>query len=304
MVKGLTSENDDKESQTRIAHGLLFRFQLMVKPMMESPLSNREREAYFRKKQEEINQGLELIPKQLRIRKVTDNDVEKFKSRLIYSRWSQDQIPRIGDFLIEWEYSDLSAFNDNFNPIFKTLLALRLLKPNPIYLNNIYSFIRDSNLIDTWKLLPRIPEIGIPLIKYTLWAEDKETLTNIIEKINATDFTDDLSTRIVCERFGRFYHDIFAEDKLIDLCIGFEALFLKGEYKQSDIGMGQVIGLACSMLLGKDQNERDKILKNIKTAFSRRNDIVHGRTTKLEVILDLLPDIENYLRRSILRLIP
>jgi len=218
----------EKESRIRIAHGLLSRFQLIVKPMMESPLSNEEREAYFRKRQEEIQQGIELIPNQLRIRKVNNNDVEIFKSPLNYSRWGQDKIPKIGDFLIEWEFSDLSDFNDNFNPIYKTLHALRLLKPNPIFCKNIYSFSKDLNSIDIWKILPSIPEIGVPSITYTLWEEDKESLINIVEKLNTIDFTHDSSTRIACERFGKFYQNIYLEDKLIDLCIGFEALFLKG----------------------------------------------------------------------------
>jgi len=58
------------------------------------------------------------------------------------------------------------------------------------------------------------------------------------------------------------------------------------------------------MLLGKDKREREKIFVDIRTAFTRRNEIVHGKETKIKEISTLLPDFVDYLRRSILRLIP
>jgi len=67
--------------------------------------------------------------------------------------------------------------------------------------------------------------------------------------------------------------------------------------------MGQVIGLACSMLLGKNIDERKMIKENIELAFSCRNDVVHGQDFDFDQIYKLIPDFEDYLRRSIFHLI-
>ena len=85
-----------------------------------------------------------------------------------------------------------------------------------------------------------------------------------------------------------------------------EALFLGGEYQKSDLGMGQVIGLACSMLIGKENTERKGIRNTIESGFNLRNKVVHGydidynRRKRMD---EILPDFENSLRRSILRLL-
>jgi hypothetical protein len=123
-VKGLTSEE-------RIAHGILAGVKLAVKPLIGNKLSPDEIKDYFRTKQEEIDQGLELISDKIRIRKVTKTDVERF-SKDSY-QWQHYQIPEMGEVLIEGEYSENSEFIAEYNIITKTLLALRLLNGDPIF---------------------------------------------------------------------------------------------------------------------------------------------------------------------------
>lgn len=286
------------KSEDRIAHGLLSRFQLMVKPMMESPLSNKEREVYFKKKQEEINKGLELIPKQLRIRKVTDKDIKRFYERY---RWTQDQISYLEQFLIEWEYYDTLEFKNEFNLISKTLLALRLLKPDPVYLLTNCSFTKNSNFIDMWYPITSPPNTyHFQFNRYTLLAEDKESLINIVKKVKVVDFNKHISIRIACDRFNRSYHNHMFEDILIDLMIGFEALFIKSRKGNK----GHRIGKRCSELIETNKTKQKIIYKNLKKAYGIRNDILHGSTFDSTEIFQLIPDIEDYLRKSILRLIP
>ncbi len=294
----MSLENNDKKSQTRIAHGLLSRFQLMVKPMIESPLSNEQRDAYFRKKQGEINKGLELIQKQLRIRKVTEKDVVRFRDRY---RWGQDQISNIGEFLIEWEYCDTSEFQDEFNLISKTLLALRLLKPDPVYLLTNCSFYKNSNSIDMWyPIIPPPKTYHFQFSRFTLFVEEKESLINIVEKLKSVDFNKHFSFRIACDRLNRSYHNHMFEDILIDLMIGFEALFIKSRKGNK----GHLIGKKCSQLIENNKNKQKPIYHNLKKAYRIRNDILHGSTFNSTEIFQLIPYIEDYLRKSILRLIP
>jgi hypothetical protein len=138
-------------------------------------------------------------------------------------------------------------------------------------------------------------------IGITLYPEDKEAIINNLEKIYAIEFDKNSPLRIACSRFDRSLHDMDFEDKIIDLCIGFEALYLKGEYGQDK---GQSIGLGCSMLLGLNNKERTKIYNNIKNAFKIRNDIIHGKSIKIKNLHIIVSNLEDYLRSSILRLIP
>lgn len=287
-MKDLISRNDEEDSKNRIARGLLLGFQIMVKPMIDSPLSNEERREYFMEKQEEINQGLELIPNQLKIRKVIDTDVV----------WTQDQLPSRGQFLIEWENCDSSAFSDEFNLISKTLLALRLLKPSKVSLKNNYSFTIGSKIIDMWHPVVQLPTPSFyQSITYTLWVEDKEALINIVVKLKATDFNKDSSIRIACDRFNKVYRDIQPEDKLIDLMIAFEALFLTPSRRGSK---GPRIGRNCSELIEESKAEKKKIRKHIGRAYLIRNNVLHNSPFDRTEILILLPSLEEYLRKSIL----
>lgn len=68
--------------------------------------------------------------------------------------------------------------------------------------------------------------------------------------------------------------------------------------------MGYVIGLACSMLLGKTQADRKRIQENIVSAFSLRNKIVHGSDFEWKQFTRLLPNLEEYVRKTLLILRP
>lgn len=168
-------------------------------------------------------------------------------------------------------------------------------------MKNIYSFPRDS--------LSRDEIIfGMPLIfrkdvilGYTLFPDDKIILAKILNDIKDIDFNKEIPFRIACDRFSSYYHDKSPEDKLLDLCIGFEALFCKGERYSP---MGQVIGLACSMLLGEDNQQRKNISDVLENSFCLRNKIVHGRDYNQIEISENLPVLENYMRKAILRLNP
>jgi len=57
------------------------------------------------------------------------------------------------------------------------------------------------------------------------------------------------------------------------------------------------------MLLGQNNKERNRIQSHLIKSFKARNDIVHGKQTKIQV-LELIQNLEDYLRKSILRLLP
>ena len=293
----------DSKPQIKIAHGILAGVKLNVKPLLGSTKSEEETKVYFRKRVEEIRKGFELIPGKLRIRLATKEDTNRFDVRL-YGR--RDQLPQINEVLIEYENPDPMEFGRHFSTIRKVQLALCLSKKEHFFLKSVYSFNKADNKPTENLILEPIPISELfAQVGPTLYSEDIHKMRYIFKKINRTDLTNN-SIGIACNRFLRSHHNRLPDDILIDLCIAMEALFLGGEYQKSDLGMGQVIGLACSMLIGKENTERKEIRNTIESGFNLRNKVVHGYDidyNRRKRMGEILPDFEDGLRRSILRLL-
>lgn len=251
---------------------------------------------------EEIKHGFELVPDQLQLRLLTEKEKELISSftkdferpHLLPERCTTLELKPIT--------LDLVIGGEKWDSIHKALLAFRLLKAGGIYLDSVYiPFTTPEMGMVTIRTLPVPP---ITNHEYVFNPYEVENIIEILQRLLNIDNKKNSSIRVSCDRFDRSYHDIYPEDKLIDLCIAFEALFLRGEYKQSELGMGQVIGLACSMLLGKNNLEREDVSEVIEAGFNLRNRIVHGRDYDSNRISEIVPNLEDYLRQSILRLIP
>ena len=245
---------------------------------------------------EKLETGFEIIPEKLRLRIFTEKDSETFTSISPTFKLKLRREQEKNTVLELKNASMKELFEKEFNPLTRALLAFRLLKAGGIFLDCVY--LIEGGMI---RRIIFPPEPGF-LPGYEFGLDELENLIAVQEKVQEVDFDKDSSFRIACTRFRRSYLDRFDEDKLIDLCIAFEALFFQGKWVNGP--MGQAIGSRCSELLGKNPDERDMIKKNIELAFSLRNAVVHGRDFKFEKIYTLNPDIEGYLRRSILRLIP
>jgi len=293
----LYSGNNEKKSEKYISQGILLGIKLTYEPMMGVDVSRDDQIKDACSKREELVKGIELIPNILRLRTIRKEDLERFRSQKLVIEFFKTEF---GQTLIEWIHHDPYEINKIYNIIEKTLLALRLLQPGNVFLSHIFSYTNDF-------VFKELLNYRSPPKFYTYYSLDinqKGTLKDIFNNLLSVEFEKDIPFRISCDRFNSSYYDVLSEDRLIDLCIAFEALFLKGEYKQSDLGMGQVIGLACSMLLGEKKKKRKKISNVLREGFSLRNRVVHGRNFKRSQISEILPDFEDYLRKSILRLIP
>jgi len=86
----------------------------------------------------------------------------------------------------------------------------------------------------------------------------------------------------------------------------FEALFLKGEKTREQ---HTLIPIACAMLLGKTDKERQEIKILLNLAYTIRNQIVHGSDCQEKLanknleLEELTKDVEDLLRASIKKLI-
>lgn len=239
----------------------------------------------------DIMNGLDLVPGQLKLSILTKEDKKKLRNTAFHKE-------RYDKFaLLEWRNTTYPLLIDDFNLIKKCMLAFHLLKSGDIFLDNIYYIFPNSDVATGTIYTNPIPA---SLSFYEFNPEEKDNLIEILNLIQPLDFKKG-RFRIACDRFERAYYDYNFDDKIVDLCIAFEALFLKEDHREYK---GKTIGLACSMLLGQNKKERNKIYDDVNNAFIGRNNIVHGKPHQLKNIRILLSNLEDYLRKSILRLIP
>jgi hypothetical protein len=100
--------------------------------------------------------------------------------------------------------------------------------------------------------------------------------------------------KIALDRFDSSYCEN-NEDALVDQMIAFETLFL-GDNQE----LNYKLGMRIAFFLQDTEIERKTVFNNIRKAYNLRSDIVHGKNKVNHVELEnILPLVENYLRRSI-----
>jgi len=244
---------------------------------------------------EAIEKSLELIPEELGIKYVNDDDRHYFQNRPFYNEKIQS------DMVIEWVHEGKEDVITDSSLIFKAFYALRLLKEGPVFIKYVYTIdeekgikVSDANfeVPDTYPDYDR-------QINYELTTHDVQQFKEIfalISKEKELDRTIDLGL----DRLNSTYYPKAVRDVLLDIMIAFEALFLK-DYRGG--WKGEVMAIACSMLLGKTRLERESIRKKLSHFYNIRNYIVHGQEYDSNEIIQNLYTLRNYLRRSIITLL-
>ena len=180
------------------------------------------------------------------------------------------------------------------------VLALRLFKEGHVYGEDFFCFKYDKGYLDSLSRENPLPSHDVMGSTFALDFVEINNLKKLVKKIQRVDFEKRKSLALACDRFQRAYQEYHFEDKLIDYMIAFEALFLKGEKRASS--RGEIIAIACSTLLGNNNEERENIKENLKIAYSMRNSIVHGgeysKDTNPFVIVE---NISDYLKESIIK---
>jgi hypothetical protein len=192
-----------------------------------------------------------------------------------------------------------------YKRISDVITALRLLRAGYVESNVILLVTtKNSKKQPSLRAQRIIPTVSLYEPIY-LRTDEISSLSRLVKKISVLDFERRKALRIALRRFENSYYDTEDEDKLLDYVIAFEALFTKGE----KIGFKRdVISVACSMLLGKNQREREKIRGTLNDAYTIRNAIVHGadfreKLKEGQFLHDFVAEVEDILRQSIKKLI-
>lgn len=259
---------------------------------------------YFKILEERLEEGFGVLDN-VKIRQITKEDIERVK-RLPFFQTYVAYLHKVNyrTLVIEVLQREQDSREAQLR-IYKVLLAMRLYRSDNVFCKVIW--YEENSMVSMMSILnPPLPEImGEP---YAIEINEIEGIRKLARKIDKIDLRKRNSLRIACERFSRSYEDRREDDKIIDFLIGFEALFLKG--KKAPSRKGLYIGLGCSMLLGRNDKERQSINEFLVKAYNLRNNIVHGSKpiTSIQIdneayeIEDIIIKLREYLRESIKRL--
>jgi len=179
-----------------------------------------------------------------------------------------------------------------FEEVFdKVLLSLRLFKVGSIGYNE-FDLYQNSQYIAT---ISRITYFwGMP---YILGTDQRELIDfyNQIKDLFPIDFT-----KIAMERFRTIYEREKEEDRLIDLFIALESLFI-----ESNAELTYRLALNVSSYLYEEYSERKVNFDKIKKAYGIRSKIIHGNSSSItgEELSETRYFIENCFRESIKKIL-
>lgn len=260
---------------------------------------------FFKEREKVLVEGIVLFDG-VKIRRISKEDLKDLKNTPIslppYTQVSPNMFVLEKHITVEGDHK--------FQPdelIRNVVLALRLFKKG--YVSGSYVFyivVSKYGGLNSWSWDEAQP-LGPWEVRYSLDLDKIPGLKRILKKIQRIDFAKRKSLHLACRRFQRAYEERDVENQLIDLMIAFEALFLRGEKAMRSTG--QIVAIACSTLLGRNDEEREEIRSFLTKAYSIRNCIVHGAEyqkpyIKKEYYMDeFVSKIEDYLRESIKKLL-
>lgn len=274
--------------------------------------SSEEAHLILKARMKQVADGIDLF-EGVKIRLVSKEDIEVFKSSSLMTSFlpSYMSISR-NMFVLEKHLTIKDVPDLQVNKTLRNIiLAMRLFKKGYVSFNGIfYILISEKPQImatsfEETQIHPDIPPLERYVLSFDAIPQFQKVVGKIVKKIHSLDLDKRKGLRLACKRFQHAYEERDAENRLIDFMIALEALFLKGEKTRQ---VGPIVSTTCSVLLGKNELEREKIRSSLTKAYNLRNRIVHGAEydklfKEKNDMLPFISEIENYLRESIKKLL-
>jgi hypothetical protein len=254
------------------------------------------------------------LDKNLKIRKIHDKEQKQLWLKN-FSIIPKFEIPLI-KFVLDAQYQvkehrrdEMSYIKELFD---RVISAMRLFKKGTFGYNRITTKIYWACPISKASMSSGInyyePFHGA---QYELSKDEAEDLVKFWEMFKEVDFKKYGFIDLAIRRFNLAHVRKELEDKLIDLMIAFEALYLL----RTEDELGFKLATRAAFILGKDKgkSEKEKIYNFLKKAYRIRSGIVHGNK-HLEKNIKLSDDeeisvqnfvlqLEDYLRQSIIHFV-
>jgi hypothetical protein len=261
------------------------------------------------KKQEfgDFSNGIQLAP-HLKLRFSSKGDADSLSNypniRMNYLQHRLNKYVIESSFEIENRSKRLEVEPKIHQLICNAVTGLRLLKSGYIDSNTILWLEEQQSKKHAsleWQRAIPTASLAEP---YYLRTDEISKLTKLMNKISEVDIEKRKPLKIALSRFENSYYSVEDENKLIDYMIGFEALFTERTMRSQH----DVIPVACAMLLGKSEKERENIRCTLDYAYTLRNAIVHGADYKEKFkneqpFQEFVSEVEELLRRSIRELL-
>jgi hypothetical protein len=126
---------------------------------------------------------------------------------------------------------------------------------------------------------------------YIVQEDEIEQFTGLWRKYREIDFSQNRALNIAIKRFNDSFTRREVEDRIIDLMIAFEAMFLKEREKME---LTFKLSLRTAIFLEDVDAERENLFEFMKKAYDTRSNIVHGVKTKDKIKVKRSINAEEY----------
>jgi len=240
-----------------------------------------------------MKKGLEIIPNELWIRHYTQTDIERFSKHLEDAGY-KPPIPTEKQLLIEYSYSDTIGWRFA-SPGDIVILALKLVRKGRIVEDYSYTIEKETDKITLIPLyIFGVSPHYVPTSFY-LYPSDAIRIRDLFQKLMNYEWKRTDPLRLAIEYFSRACNELNPEDKIIELCKGYEALFTEGKRVKRKIR--EHLATECSDYLSEIY-DKEQVYEIINDVYQVRNDIMHGRLPS-HYTRELVDQFEEYLRCSL-----
>ena len=146
-------------------------------------------------------------------------------------------------------------------------------------------------------------------VTYTISEEESPSIARLATTLGAKSVISDRSLQNAMRRFSYAGDRTRDEDRLVDLLIAAESLFLGGS---RDTEVRYRLSLYAATLLGNSAETRRDIARTMRNAYDVRSDVVHGRRPdaqslgtikdRARTLAEFTDVVEDIVRRGVLRL--
>lgn len=186
------------------------------------------------------------------------------------------------------------------------LTSLRLIDSALVYVGDIHCDEGSpfAGIHGGYRSITHSPLFGLPSSEYiifstyTLEKDKANNLMRVYRQLSRLSSPNHDFLRVPVSRFNASYMHLDTNDKLIDLSIAMESLYV-GEYQE----LAYKLALRGAYFLEYDAEKRRHAFMRSKQVYKARSDIVHGRLKPPTNLDELVNYAQEHLRRSILKLL-
>jgi hypothetical protein len=174
---------------------------------------------------------------------------------------------------------DRRRFEETTARVDELINAMRLHGVETVYYSAII-FRTPEWLFSDEKVFPTRMRAPVPVVyqKNELWLRDFSKFWHLLQ-------SEGIKKRkwlaVAIRRFGYALERPFNEDRLVDLMIACESLFLNDLSAQGELSYR--LALRAAYLLGNDTAARTTVYHNVKQAYNFRSAVVHGSSRTIQI---------------------